>query len=284
MALRIIKKSFSLKGIPELKSLLTGIVLFLLFLNVETAKAQAPITFKPGSFIVNMGISPQTINNGLKPYGLVFDLIKNYQVPVYWIINPSKIKDGIDFSYNGNNYMGGTFVIPSEFITLVVQGRLTFWQSQGVVGTFTTSNLTLTPTYRMTSFPTWTLDDQSGTLADDFLINAGIPSTAYNWLAPSQLSVCNDIFVMPHADPHWSTHSNLYYWNLTYKGAIWLGCHAGSALANTYNPADTSQQMNFLSRKVKRTGFNPVPGLDDYCENSLCYGEIMMMAQLLIIR
>ncbi len=39
-----------------------------------------PETIGTGSFIINMGVTPQTINNGLKPYGLVYDLLKNYKI------------------------------------------------------------------------------------------------------------------------------------------------------------------------------------------------------------
>ena len=62
-----------------------------------------------GSFIINMGITPQTYANGIKPWGMMHDLIKNYRVQVKWVINPSKVKDGTDFTYNGINYKGGTF-------------------------------------------------------------------------------------------------------------------------------------------------------------------------------
>ncbi len=51
---------------------------------------------------------------------------------------------------------------------------------------------------------------------------------------------------MPHADPAWSTHSNLLNWNLTYKGAIWSACHAVSVLENAYNPGNPAQRLNFL--------------------------------------
>ena len=68
------------------------ILLFFAF-NVgdpKNAKADgATETFSSGSFIVNMGITPQTVANGLKPYGLVYDLINNYSVPVKWIIEPA---------------------------------------------------------------------------------------------------------------------------------------------------------------------------------------------------
>ncbi|MCX6293208.1 MAG: Ig-like domain-containing protein, partial [Sphingobacteriales bacterium] len=111
-----------------------------------------------------------------------------------------------------------------------------------------------------------------GSIAQGFITNAGIPSTAYNYLAPSLLGTCSDIFVMPHADPTWATHGNLYNWNLTYKGAIWLGCHAGSALENMYNPANTSQQTNFLSNKTSTAGTGvilPASGSTAYAQNSL---------------
>ena len=58
-------------------------------------------TIPAGSKIIDMGVTPQTVANGLKPYGLVYDLVKNYKVPVKWIINSGKVKDGIDFSHNG---------------------------------------------------------------------------------------------------------------------------------------------------------------------------------------
>ena len=38
--------------------------------------------FSAGAFFVNMGLVPQTIGNGLKPYGMVYDLVLNYDVPV----------------------------------------------------------------------------------------------------------------------------------------------------------------------------------------------------------
>jgi len=41
-------------------------------------KSHAAIeTIASGSYIINMGVSPQTVANGLKPYGLVYNLVKN---------------------------------------------------------------------------------------------------------------------------------------------------------------------------------------------------------------
>lgn len=112
-------------------------------------------TFATGSYIINMGIVPQTANNALKPYGLIYDLLKNYRIPVYWVINQSKTKDAADFSYNGTDYKGGTFIIAKEFITSTITSRFT---SFGVSYTTTTTPLTVNVTHRLTAAPVWTLD------------------------------------------------------------------------------------------------------------------------------
>ena len=49
-------------------------------------------TMTTGSFIINMGVTPQTTGNGLKPYGMIYDLIRNYSVPVKWVIDPAKTR------------------------------------------------------------------------------------------------------------------------------------------------------------------------------------------------
>jgi len=227
-------------------------------------------TLSAGAFIVNMGITPQTDDNGLKPYGMIYDLLKNYQVPVKWVINPSKVKDGTDFTHNSINYRGGPFIIPVEYRTAAVNARISFWQGQGVQGATTVSPITVPVHTTLYFAPKWTLDQQNGSIALDFFDNAGIPSGAYGgsnssgWKLPSQLGTCDDLFVMPHADPEWSTHSNLFTWNQTSKGSIWLGCHSGSALENMFNPANPSQQTNFLSEKTGNAS-----GGGPYFENAL---------------
>jgi hypothetical protein len=109
------------------------------------------------------------------------------------------------------------------------------------------------------------MDLQNGAVAVPYFTNAGIPPASYSLTKlPSQLGICDDIFVMPHADPKWSTHQNLLAWNLNYKGAIWTNCHAGSTLEDMFNPANPAQQTNFLSEKTgTATGSGP------YCENAL---------------
>lgn len=220
-------------------------------------------TFPTGSFIINMGATnPNTIANGLKPYGLIYDMIRNYSVAVKWVISQSKVKDGVDFSYNGVQYKGGTFIIPAEYRSAAVNARITYWTGQGVVGATTVSPLTVDVTKTLTSYPRWTLDSRNGAIVQGFLTNAGITLAAfpgaYNWKNPQSLDCCDDFFVMPHADPIWSTHGNLLNWNLNCLGSIWSSCHAVSALENMVNPANRNQQTNFLT--VKDPGFTGVSG------------------------
>lgn len=270
--------------IQKFSSMMVRLAFLLVFslLIIKPTKAQPieDVTFPSGSLIVNMGIVPQTVGNALKPYGMIYDLITNYGIPVRWVINQTKPKDGIDFSFNGVDYRGGPFLIEAQYRSTLVNQRIAFWQTQGVVTTTINSPLTLpvVKTLTVSSVPNWTLDKQNGKIALPFFVNAGIPPSAHggtsstNWKLPSQLNDCDDIFVMPHADPTWATHQNLFTWNLTSRGSIWTGCHAGSALENTYNPANPSQQMNFLTKKVTTPGpgiILPVIGSTAYAQNSL---------------
>lgn len=228
---------------------ITSTLLGILFLC--TASFGVNKTFTSGSYIINMGITPQTVANGLKPYGFIYEMLKTYNVPVYFVVNQAKSFDGIDFTHNSVAYKGGTFIIDQKFLAKSVGGlsvsqRITTWQGLGMVGAFSVSALTVDVTYTLNSAPFWTLDAQNGKIAVVFMQNAGIPSTAYKFKIPSDLDICDDIFVMPHADPTWAIHSNLRQWNRTKFGAIWAGCHAVSALEALKNGADS---MNFLTTK-----------------------------------
>src|SRR6266567_3933896 len=69
---------------------LAGVVLAL---AAATRLLAADVTFSPGAYIIDMGQIPQTEANGLKPYGMIYDLVENNQVPVSWAINPNKVTD-----------------------------------------------------------------------------------------------------------------------------------------------------------------------------------------------
>lgn len=242
-------------------------ILFLLLFSPFVFGQTTTETISSGSYIINMGVVPQTIGNGLKPYGMIYDLIANYKVPIKWVIAPGKVKDGVDFTYNGVDYKGGPFIILNEYRSTAVNARITYWETQGVIGTTITSPISVpvAKTLLVTSVPRWTLDLQNGPVAVPYFANAGIPTTAYSITKlPSQLGYCDDIFVMPHADPQWSTHQNLYFWNQTYHGSIWTNCHAGSTLEDMFNPANPSQQTNFLAEKT-----GTATGVGPYSENAL---------------
>src|SRR5205823_5967167 len=99
-----------------------GVPAFFIFITVffQCSVAFAGIeTIPAGSKIINMGVTPQTQANGLKPYGLVYALLQN-NTPIKWVINPNKIKDGIDFTHNGISYKGSAFVISAELVTSTV--------------------------------------------------------------------------------------------------------------------------------------------------------------------
>ncbi len=254
---------------PKQFLLFSWILLSLICYN-SSLNAQTTKTIKAGAFIVDMGVLPQTVGNGLKPYGMIYDLMKNFQVPILWSINPTKAKDGVDFSIGAKNFSGGPFIIEADFRTDSVNAHIAYWQTQGVVGITTTAPLTVPVSTTLYKAPNWTLDKQNGLVAIPYFTNAGIPSTAYGgatsatWKNPADLTACDDLFVMPHADPAWATHGHLLEWNQTAKGGIWLGCSAGSHLEDMFNTAITSQQTNFLSEK---TGL--ATGAGPYSQNAL---------------
>ena len=224
---------------------------FLLYFDISDSLLAQNQTINSGSYIVNMGSFLPTVNNSLKPYGLIYDLLNKKQIPVLWSINPTKLRDSIDFRYNGVDYKGGPFIIEAQYRTPSVDSLVTAWQARGVIVTTTTSSF-VAPIYREISYvPNWTLDSQNGKIAEDFLIAAGFPTSAYNWIAPAALGCCNDVFVMPHADPTWATHGRLLDWNNAITaggclGAIWQGCHAVSVAENLFDAANTARRLNLL--------------------------------------
>lgn len=249
----LINEILSDKSISMKKKYIKTVTIWLHFIIIFCFKSfAANETLATGAFIINMGITPQTLNNGLKPYGLVYDLLKNKLVPVKWVINSTKLKDSADFTYAGVKYKGGPFIVPAEYRTAAVNTVINTWIAAGVVGTTTTTPITVEVYLTLRFAPYWTLDKDKGNLVTPFFVNAGIPPSAHGgasssgWKLPSQLNTCDDVFVLPHSDPTWTTHQNLYYWNQNFKGNIWSACHGVSVLESITNPGATIK-MNFLS-------------------------------------
>jgi uncharacterized repeat protein (TIGR01451 family)/fimbrial isopeptide formation D2 family protein len=212
------------------------------------------VTIPAGSYIVDTGSLTPTVANAMKPYGLLFDLVRNQKVPVAWAINPSKAKDGTDFTdpQTGKSYRAGAFIIRADYVTSAVVTTISNWRAQGVVVDGpTTGSIASVPVYdEISGIANIVSDLQNGKIAEAFMTRAGIPSTAYRRDTPQSLSACDDMFIMPHADPTWASHSNLLPF-VQSRGYIWSGCHAVSVLENIDNPATptVNPDLNFLSTK-----------------------------------
>ncbi len=204
-------------------------------------------TFSIGSIIVDMGVMPQNFGNGLKPYGMVFDLIENYDIPVLWSIRNGKATGGIDFSHNGNDYRYGPFIIPVEYRSAAVDAAIASWEAQGVVVDTAVSTFTAPIAESLTGFNNIVIDQENASIVTPYFANAGIPSSYYTIGLPSTLNSCSDLFVLPHADPNWADHGWLYDFNTKHNGYIWASCHAVSMLESLRDPSDPSIQLNFLS-------------------------------------
>jgi hypothetical protein len=233
------------------------LLFLLLFISFNSYSQTANL--KAGSVVIDMGVSPQTEGNALKPYGLVYALISEHYTPVVWSINPNKSKDGIDFTADGQDFKGGTFIVRKDYLTSAVLAEIATWQAQGVV-TYTLQSNIIVPLYReLQYFAQWGLDEDNGALAIPYLESAGIPESAFSVIDPANLGICNDLYIMPHADPTWATHENLYDWNNAeasggFRGWIWAGCHAVSVMESLVDPNDANRRMNFLASNP-----SPVP-------------------------
>ena len=225
---------------------------------------------------VSNGATRQTIGQGLKPYGLVYALLKA-KVEVDWVINTSKAQidqtlgnAGIDFTFDcdgsgsryiSKNYRTGAFVIPKEFAAQakpIVESWLANSANAGLVvdGPCTEAIPNLPVFAAIQSWPRTSLDAQNGKVAIPYYTNAGIPQgsttdpnnpPAYRYAAPSQLTACDDLYIMPHADPTYATHKELKAFVLN-GGSFYASCHAVSEIENMADPnAPGSKFMNFLT-------------------------------------
>jgi parallel beta-helix repeat protein len=242
---------------------LSGIFLLTIVTNLQfnlwfSAPAMAATeNFTAGAYIIDMGQLTQTIASGLKPYGLLYELAVNRGIPVRWAIEPNKAKNGIDFVAGGKNYLGSAFIIPKEFAADAVTA-ITLWRTKGVTVDGPLATSFAAPIYQtITSFPRVVLDTAKGSIVTPYFTNAEIPAigtgsygsfNTYRIGTPASLTNCDDLFVLPHADPTWATHSNLLTFNNN-KGFIWAACHSVSVIEGLDDPndADTLPNLNFLS-------------------------------------
>lgn len=224
---------------------------------VKSAGKTGEITFPAGSYIVDMG-NTSSDDAQLKPYGLIYDLVLNAKVPVYWVINGSKTSQtGVDLTYNGRNYISGPFVISGDDVDDNVRSMLSKWRGYGVsIDGPTDTAVTVADSRKISSVPRVVLDEKNGKIAKGYLVKSGIlrnenatDDRVYKEKAsPADLeSSCDDIYVMPHAEPTTATHGPLASFNKG-GGYIWAGCHAVSYLeSNDSKKGVTDGSMFFLS-------------------------------------
>ncbi|GAA2829141.1 hypothetical protein FB468_2818 [Leucobacter komagatae] len=238
------------------------------FVLPETATGQ---TIPEGAVIVDFGGNGtfgRTYANQLRPYGFVQDLLLNYQVPVLWVIADDKAADAdVDFTATTERikpagttetrtYSTGAFIIMPEYVPFI-QNAINQWgagvdskgkPTDGVVFDRVTEGFTAPVYGEVQSWPKTALDAKNGSIAGAYYTNAGIgfnksstkpaeldPRKPY-FKEPSELTSCDDLYVMPHADPAVATHSNLLNFN-EQGGYIWAGCHAVSVLENMQGTA-----------------------------------------------
>ncbi|HXI69439.1 MAG TPA: Ig-like domain-containing protein [Verrucomicrobiae bacterium] len=228
-----------LKRLLYLPLVVTGA---LIGLAVTPKLLAADMVFAPGAYIIDMGQLPQTPANALKPYGMIYDLVVNNLVPVYWAINPNKITDknpavtieGADFAANGKTYRGGPFIIAAEQVTASVTNVIALWRAKGVVVDGPITNGFTAPIYNdITSFPNTLLDSQNGSLLiKAFYTPAEVPASSYHLGSPVNLTVCDDLYAMPHSDPeNWSAATKAAFQSFVLQGgSFWASCHSVSAM------------------------------------------------------
>lgn len=174
--------------------------LFLFLVLFKPFLGHSQITIPKGSYVIDMGDlttlvtddATKTGGGGLRPFGMVHELIKMYHVPVYWIVRGGKAKDAIDYTIDGRDYKGGLFVISSDFITPTVQAAINQWiRTTSVAASAATNYYTrgLVKAYpiaekytlaganvqKLTVAPVWTMDQDNGNLVTPIIGSAGIP-------------------------------------------------------------------------------------------------------------
>jgi uncharacterized repeat protein (TIGR01451 family) len=221
-------------------------------------------TFGAGSYIIDMGAS-LTKPNGLRPYGLIYELIVKRQIPVVWAIKDGKTGGvtgvtnataDVDFTatvavdrtatIQTKSYKSGAFIIPAEYVNASVDAAVALFEATTVVDRATTSFAA--PSFStLQSWPRAALDAANGKLALPYFANAGVPNEAraYSFKTPAQLTPCDDIYIMPHADPKSDVHSPIKPF-VEQGGYFWAGCKAVSGVENL-NSATPANQLNFLT-------------------------------------
>jgi hypothetical protein len=243
--------------------------------------------FEAGAYVIDMGQPTQTVDNALKPYGLVYDLVTNYKVPVNWAINPAKttfrLDDGdpipVDFTATTTTgtkiYSGGSFIIDAAFLTPAVIADINTWKAQGVVVDTLAAPLTTEIFGQVTHFSRAVLDAQNGELAVPYYTNAGVPASAYRIGVPTALDNCDDVFILTPADlDNWPVEYRQALYDFVINGGgLWAG---GRSVSELENLLIGTTQLSFLSNGGLVPFGDHADGTPPYSYNSAAANDPIM--------
>ncbi|OIQ28280.1 MAG: hypothetical protein BM564_09410 [Bacteroidetes bacterium MedPE-SWsnd-G2] len=234
------------------------------------------INFSAGACVIDMGIVPQTENNALVPYGLIYDLVQNYDIPIYWVINPTKtfvnasnITNQTDISVSGTttrlgstpisaDLKAGPFLIPSEYIddayTVIEQwisdysGLTIYWNLDAISNA--PINGIITTLANVVIYPKDGDVNDTTDIEQAFFIPAGIPNSVYRRASITDIDFCDEIYVLSHhTDPdlNWDQDDiDAIYDYVINGGNVWMGCHDVSITESLLETSE-GKQLNFLS-------------------------------------
>ncbi len=276
-----------------------SIMLFLILSSTNFAQS-TPTNFNAGACVIDMGIIPQTANNGLRPYGLIQELVSVHEIPVYWIIDDTKSfvsatgkVDQTDLTVTGTinsnpastgitvDLKSGPFLIPAEFM-VDAQAVIESWIATSTgAGTdkltvyWNLDAITAAPVHgTLYSFPTVSIYPVGGDVASPlptdvetaFYTPAGI-TTGFTKTAPKDIGTCDQIYVLSHhtdPDTDWDQADiNAFYDFVIDGGNVWLGCHDVSL---TENVLTTTSDASNPTRGVNQLNFLSNSGLIPYSD------------------
>ena len=203
----------------------TRLMTFLALMITSTVVlGQGPTSFAAGAAVIDMGISPQTDNNALKPYGLVFALVEE-GIPVNWIIDEAKTygngsidrNEKVDDSdlavsnavFTNKPLYGGPFLIKAQYMTAATKTFISNWiaanNATGLTIYYDLYEIPSAPVYGIiNNFPNVVIYDNGKDPLDivkGFYARAGI-TTGYRSATPDNILDCEQFYVLSHhTDP-----------------------------------------------------------------------------------
>jgi hypothetical protein len=211
--------------------------------------------FFEDALIIDMGVLPQTAENALRPYGLVYDLVRNYDIPVEWSIKGSKRLGELDFIHNGKEYYGGPFIIRAEYRSPVIDAVVNSWAELGVQVDTAVHDVHIPVMETINGLGNLCVEKNASNEIKPYMDHAMIPYHEYvnevfiHLGELDSLKDCCDTYLMPHyLNPTWDTRRFRDLQTFVKSGGnFWAMCQSVSQMENMHAPGDTSNRLNMLS-------------------------------------